>query len=79
MSIAEAREQQLARVKKNLKLVVVALVVLAIEKIIDMVANVFTGSEICGCANTTIEMLKKYCQRDSSHANMTYDSHSPAT
>ena len=78
MSIAEAREQQLATVKKNLKLVVVALVVLAIEKIIDMVANVLTGSEICSCANTTIEMLTKYCQGGSSHANITFDSHSPA-
>ena len=41
MKIAEARELKLATVKKNLKLVVVALVVLAIEKMFDMLANFF--------------------------------------
>ena len=56
MSIAEAREQQLATVKKNLKLVVVALVVLAIEKLIDMVARFFTDRDIWGgCANTNVD------------------------
>ena len=49
MKIAEAREQKLATARKNLKLVVVALLVLAIEKIIDMIASLVTtnGSDIC--------------------------------
>ena len=55
MSIAEAREQKLATVKKNLKMVVVALVVLAIEKMIDMVASVFTVGDIHSCANITTD------------------------
>ena len=49
MKIAEARDQKLATARKNLKLVVVALLVLAIEKIIDMIASLVTtnGSDIC--------------------------------
>ena len=54
MEIAEAREQKLATAKKNLKLLIVALVVLAIEKTIDLVASFFTGNDICNCANTTV-------------------------
>ena len=54
MKIAEAKEQKLATMKKNLKMVVVALMVLAIEKMIDMVANLFTDSDIRNCPNSTV-------------------------
>ena len=58
MKIAEAKEQKLATMKKNLKMVVVALVVLAIEKMIDMVVRFFTDRDIwggCACANTNVD------------------------
>ena len=54
MKIAEAKEQKLATMKKNMKMVVVALMVLAIEKMIDMVANLFTDSDIRNCPNSTV-------------------------
>ena len=54
MKIAEAREQKVATVTKNLKLVVVALLVLAIEKTIDMVASFFTDNDNCNCAKTNM-------------------------
>ena len=49
MKIAEAREQKLATARKNLKVVVVALLVLAIEKMIDTIVTLVTtnGSDIC--------------------------------
>ena len=55
MKIAEAKEQKLATMKKNMKMVVVALMVLAIEKMIDMVANLFTDSDIRSCPNSTVD------------------------
>ena len=41
--------------RKNLKLVVVALVVLAIEKTIDTVASLFAGNDIHSYPNVTID------------------------
>ena len=54
MKIAEAREQKVATVRKNLKLLVVALLVLAIEKTIDMVASFFTDNDNCSCVKTNM-------------------------
>ena len=54
MQIVEEREQKLAIMKKNLKLVVVALLVLAIEKMIDMVVSFVTGKSNGDCAKTNL-------------------------
>ena len=42
MKIVEAREQKLATARKNLKMVVVALLVLAIERMIGWIATLIT-------------------------------------
>ena len=42
MKIAEARDQKLATARKNLKMVVVALLVLAIERMIGWIATLIT-------------------------------------
>ena len=39
MTLAEARDQKLATARKNLKMVVVALLTLAIERMIDMITS----------------------------------------
>ena len=54
MQIVEEREQKLAIMKKNLKLVVVALLVLAIEKMIDMVVSFVTGKGNGDCVKTNL-------------------------
>ena len=54
MEMAAVKERKFRTMKKNLKLLAVALVVLAIEKIIDMVTRFLTSSDICSSANTTI-------------------------
>ena len=45
MEIAAAKEQKLQTMKKNLKLLVVALVVLAIEKVTEMMAGLFNSND----------------------------------
>ena len=54
MQLEEAKEQKLATMRKNLKLVVVALLVLAIEKMIDMVVSFITDKNNCSCAKTNL-------------------------
>ena len=54
MKLEEAKEQKLATARKNMKLVVVALLVLAIEKTIDMVASFFTDNDNCSCVKTNM-------------------------
>ena len=54
MKIAEVREEKVATARKNMKLVVVALLVLAIEKTIDMVASFFTDNDNCSCVKTNM-------------------------
>ena len=45
MEIAAAKEQKLQTMKKNLKLLAVALVVLAIEKVTEMMAGLFNSND----------------------------------
>ena len=45
MEMAAAKEKKMATMKKNLKLLAVALVVLAIEKITEMMAGLFNFNE----------------------------------
>ena len=45
MEMAEAKEKKLATMKKNLKLIAVALVVLAIEKITEMMISLFNSTD----------------------------------
>ena len=45
MEMAEAKEKKLATMKKNLKLIAVALVVLAIEKITEMMIGLFNSTD----------------------------------
>ena len=45
MEMAEAKEKKLATMKKNLKLIAVALVVLAIEKITEMMVGLFNSTD----------------------------------
>ena len=44
MEMEEAKEKKLATMKKNLKLIAVALVVLAIEKMTEMMAGFFNSN-----------------------------------
>ena len=48
MEMAAAKEKKMATMKKNLKLLAVALVVLAIEKITEMMAGLFNFNESDG-------------------------------
>ena len=45
MEMAEAKEKKLATMKKNLKLLAVGLVVLAVEKIIEMMVGLFNSTD----------------------------------
>ena len=45
MEIAAAKEQKLQTMKKNLKLLAVALVVLAIEKVTEVMAGLFNSND----------------------------------
>ena len=45
MEMAEAKEKKLATMKKNVKLIAVALVVLAIEKITEMMISLFNSTD----------------------------------
>ena len=45
MEMAEAKEKKLATMKKNLKLLAVGLVVLAVEKIIEMMVGLFNSAD----------------------------------
>ena len=45
MEMAEAKEKKLATMKKNLKLLAVGLMVLAIEKIIEMLVSFFNSAD----------------------------------
>ena len=45
MEMAAAKEKKMATMKKNLKLLAVALVVLAIEKITEMMVGLFNSTD----------------------------------
>ena len=45
MEMEEAKEKKLATMKKNLKLLAVGLMVLAIEKIIEMLVSFFNSAD----------------------------------
>ena len=45
MEMEEAKEKKLATMKKNLKLLAVGLMVLAIEKIIEMMVSFFNSAD----------------------------------
>ena len=45
MEMAEAKEKKLATMKKNLKLLAVGLMVLAVEKIIEMMVGLFNSAD----------------------------------
>ena len=45
MEMEEAKEKKLATMKKNLKLLAVGLMVLAIEKIIEMMVGFFNSAD----------------------------------
>jgi len=53
MEMAAAKEKKMATMKKNLKLLAVALVVLAIEKITEMMAGLFNFNESDGALAKT--------------------------
>ena len=58
MEMAAAKEKKMATMKKNLKLLAVALVVLAIEKITEMMAGLFNFNESDG---TLVEAKDDKC------------------
>ena len=58
MEAEEKREKTVRKMKKNLKLLVIALVVLVIEKLSEFITAIFSGSgnsqtEECVCDNKT--------------------------
>ena len=61
MERADAKERKLQTMKKNLKLVAVALVVLAIEKMTEMMAGFFNSSPDPDEAGPVTEIRDNNC------------------
>ena len=69
MEMEEAKEKKLATMKKNLKLLAVGLMVLAIEKIIEMLVSFFNSAD---SDESMAELNDKKCweKAPSSHTTM---------
>ena len=61
MEMAAAKERKLQTMKKNLKLLAVALVVLAIEKMTEMMAGFFDSNPDSDAAGPVTEIREDNC------------------